>query len=607
MYSVSNDYLTAIVKNARAHRLTGAVGLIPFDGSDVIRDSFVVRNQICPATAIELGGVYIGELDLTFTEAYASSLNIRGSWRGVQIRASVGVEIGEDTFEDVPVGVYTVESATWVDTGLQIVAYDNMGKFDKALPMTQTSGKLYDFLVYSCEECDVALGMSGAEVEALTNGTELLGLYPGSAMQTFRDMLSQLATLACCFATMTRDGKLVLRQLPDADAEASEIKANMRYSTAFCDYESYYSGLEVENMRDDLDGTSSRYYNENIGGLMLSIGANPFLQYGTNEVVTRMRQAIIDALEGFRATPFDATILPNPAYDLGDSIEFPGGIGQGSLGVVMSLVYTVNKTVLEGYGENPTAAGVTSMIQKEVEAQARSRADEIVIHTYTNVDDYDLDNHSREPVVGIDFATVKPCIVTMQHEINLDLEVIDDLATVTAYYYLNDELQSYQPVGTFSEDGKHIIPLMYFLNTLEGGTAYEWRVELEVNGGSGTIDRGDVHAWLQGQGLVALDEFAGTIHVEDTYEPIILTREIASIVDTVSELTIADYNVKVETLQDLWNVAGLGEKDLATLHDQNVSVQFAYVVYALCSDDGNYALCDDTGNFVIINSDGGYT
>ena len=607
MYPTTNDYQTAIVKNARAHRLTGTVAGQTFTGSNVIEGSFVVRNQICPATAIELGGVYIGELDLTFTGAFATSLGIRGSWRGVQIRASVGVEIDEDTFEDVPVGVYTVESATWVDKGLQIVAYDNMGKFDTALPMTQTSGKLYDFLLYTCEQCGVTLGMTKAQVEALPNGTEILGVYPGSAMQTFRDMLSQLATMACSFATMTRDGKLVLRQLPDADAEASEIKANMRYSTAFCDYESFYSGLEVENMRDDLDGASNRYYNDNVGGLMLSIGPNPFLQYGTEEVVTRMRQAIIDALEGFRATPFDATILPNPAYDLGDMIEFTGGIGQGSLGVVMSLVYTVNKTVLEGYGENPTAAGVTSMIQKEVEAQARSKADEIVIHTYTNVDDYELDNHSREPVVGIDFATVKPCIVTMQHEINLDLDVLDDTATVTAYYYLNDELQSYQPVGTFSEDGKHIIPLMYFLNTLVGGQAYEWRVELQIDGGSGTIDRGDVHAWLQGQGLVALDEFAGTIHVEDTYEPIILNRDIARIVDTISELNISDYGLKIETLQDLWNVAGIGERGLATLYDRNVAVEFAYVVYALCDDAGSFAVCDDTGTFVIVNSDGGYS
>ena len=605
MYNVSANYLTAIEKNARAHKLTGIVNGHAFDGDDVIRGTFAVKNQLCSSTKIELGGVYIGELDMTLTESYAESLNIRGSWRGVQITASIGIEetVDDETvFEYVPLGIFTVESATWIDAGLQIVAYDNMRKFDGALPMTQTSGRLYDFLAYTCQQNSVTLGMTKAEVEALPNGTEMLGIYPGSSMQTFRDMLSQLAVVACSFATIDRDGRLVFRQLPDADTQTATVPAKLRYSTSFSDYTSYYSGLEVENMSGE--DASSRYYNDNIGGLMLSIGPNPFLQYGTDEVVTRMRKAIIDALEGFRAVPFSVTLLPNPAYDLGDNIKFTGGIGQNSIGAVMSVTYKADCIVLEGYGENPTAAGVTSAIQKEVEAQSRSKSDDLVIHTYTNAEDYDLDNGSREPIVGIDFATVKPCIVTMQHEVNLDLDVTDDLATVTAYYYLNDELQSYQPVGTFSEDGKHIVSLMYFLSTLTAGTAYEWRVELEVNGGSATIDRGDVHAWLQGQGLVAIDEFAGTIHIEDTYEPVVLDKQLATIIDRVVELDISQIDVKIETLQDLWNVTGICERDLAPLYDRGVSVQFAYTVYALITDDG-YAFVTDDG-YTLTNSDGGY-
>ena len=38
MYSVSNDYLTAIGKNARAHKLTGTVNGTSFDGGDIIRN-----------------------------------------------------------------------------------------------------------------------------------------------------------------------------------------------------------------------------------------------------------------------------------------------------------------------------------------------------------------------------------------------------------------------------------------------------------------------------------------------------------------------------------------------------------------------------------------
>ena len=136
MYSVSADYLTAIAKNARAHKLTGTVNGTSFDGGDIIRNSFSVKNQFCPATEIALGGVYVGELNLTFTEAFASSMNIRGSWKGKIITASIGVELADASFEYIPIngGSYIIETAQWTDTGIQIVAYDKMSLFDVSLP-----------------------------------------------------------------------------------------------------------------------------------------------------------------------------------------------------------------------------------------------------------------------------------------------------------------------------------------------------------------------------------------------------------------------------------------------------------------------------------------
>ena len=70
MYNVSQDYMTAIAKNARAHKLVGTVNGASFDGDDIIRGSFQIKNQFCPATEIALGGVYVGELNLTFSEAF---------------------------------------------------------------------------------------------------------------------------------------------------------------------------------------------------------------------------------------------------------------------------------------------------------------------------------------------------------------------------------------------------------------------------------------------------------------------------------------------------------------------------------------------------------
>ena len=231
MYQVSQDYMTAIAKNARAHKLVGTVNGTSFDGDDVIRSSFSVKNQFCPATEIALGGVYVGELNLTFSEAFALPMNIRGSWKGKVITASIGVELADASFEYIPIngGSYIIESAQWTDAGIQIVAYDNMSLFDISLPATTIgSGALYDLLSFACTACGVTLGLSQAECSALPNGTETFYAYPENAMVTYRDMISELAEACCCFATINRSGELILKTLPAYNSVTLTIPYNLR-------------------------------------------------------------------------------------------------------------------------------------------------------------------------------------------------------------------------------------------------------------------------------------------------------------------------------------------------------------------------------------------
>lgn len=607
MYPTSNDYKIAIAKNARAHKLTGTVAGHSFDGGDVIGKSFVVKNQLCPATAIALGGVYIGELDLVFSKAFAESLSLRGEWKGKKITASIGVELfnADDDFEYVPIpgGEYTVEDAKWVDAGLQIVAYDNMGKFDKPVTMGQTNGKAYDILTYMCNQCEVILGLSRAQIEALPNGTRDFSLYPGSAIQTFRDMLSQLATALCCFATINRSGELVLRQLPDCNNIDATVPAKLRYSTSFSDFTSFYSMLQVENMKETADA-SSYYTNDNLGGLCLEIGANPFLQYGTSAVVYEMRQAIIDGLENFRAVPFKVSLLPDPSYDLGDTIQFPGGIGQNSLGCVMSFVMKVDSITLEGYGENPAAASVHSATDKAIEAQmSKVGENELVTHTFINVSPHSVGNHENEPIVEITFATKQPRKVIMLNEIMADVTVLDadNGAQVSLLYYLNDSLESYQPVGTFFHDGLQTLDRMFFYNNLEPGTEYDWRVEIKVDGGTLDIAAGDIHSILQGQGLVAVDEFTGTIRCEDVYEPIALDHVVADMTEAVN-LFIATVEVDF-AITDTINTVGYGDKQFVNLTD-NCDLAIATSAFNIVDESGDYNVVDESGEYFIINEEG---
>ena len=561
MYPTSNDYKIAIGKNARAHKLTGTVAGHSFDGGDVIGKSFAVKNQLCPATNIQLGGVYVGEMDLVFDKAFAESLGIRGTWHGQTITASIGVELEDSTFESIPVpgGVYTIESATWTDKGLSVVAYDNMSKLDAPLPMEQAEGTAYDFLTFIGTRCGVTIGNTPQEIAALPNGDQIISLYAASPVETFRDMLSQLATLCCCFATIDRSGALVLVPFPDTATVTDSIPSKLRYSTTFSDYTSFYTALEVA---DDVDGIVYEYFNDNVGGLALDIGSNAFLQYGVANVKASRSQAIIDALEPFRAVPFKVSIMPNPAYDLGDVIEFPGGYGSGAVGMIMSFVLKVDSMTLEGYGENPAASGVTSTMQKEITNNARNSKEQgMTYYPYINTRSITLTS-TPQRLYKIVFATADQTNVELWHEIKWNIS--DGPAEITYEYYLDGVKFDHEPVDTW-EDGVHSMPHPWYLLDVEGGLLHQWEVRASVSGGSASVNIGDLHALLKGQKLVGSIKFDGTIECADEYEALIGGQDIASLSDTLVSLAKFAPDPSLSLADVLSDV--LGGQDIAGLAD----------------------------------------
>lgn len=501
MYPASADYLLALNNNARADTIRGTINGVSFAANNVVKGSFSVSNQLCPATKIELGGVYIGELDLTFTSAFASTVSARGTWRGLTLTAEIGVELADTTFEYIPIGVYTVESAKWTDSGLQIVSYDNMMLLDKNVNITTSSGGLYDWLNYICTECGITLGMTQLEVSQLPNGSETLVLGEGNPIETYRDMLSQLAVVACCFATVNRDGELVLRKLPDYGGAHLVVPAKLRYSTTFSDYTSYYTSLDIT---DNEEGSVATYSNTNIGGLTLDIGANPFLQVGILETKDRQRQAIIDALTNFRSVPFSVSVLPNPALDLGDLLEFTGGYGSGARGAVMSYTFKCGVTTVEGYGENPAATSVASSTDKAInQVRKQDEKNNIIYYTFANVSTLTITNVPTK-LYEVEFMTTDQTTINIEHEFKMLNDIVGGEQTVTLYYYVNGDQVNYEPADTYSEDNKyHLLNGFYTLLNVTGGAITNWEVWAKTDAGTATIDVGDLHAKLWGQKLYA--------------------------------------------------------------------------------------------------------
>ena len=587
MQAHSAAFTTAMKDAQRVEHVRGTVGSVSFNDSNIIALSY--SNACADGKDVRFGSARIGQLDIKFC-----GLGItRGEWRGRQLALEYGLQLADGTTEYIPIGSFTIAKADWTDTGVNITAYDCLAGFDVPFTASTTSGYIFDLLELAETLTGITNGRTTAECSRLPNGREYLGLYPKNDIKTVRDFVSWAASAVGGFVTAGRDGSFLVRSFAESELVDTFQSCDRVVGSIFSDYVTNYDGISITNT----DGSIQYYSSEtSTGGASIAVGANPLLQYGVDEIKTRQRQALAEVAHGIAYTPFNIAILNCPVYDLGDIVRCEGGVAGGSVDCcVMGIEWTFkNTTTLKGFGADPNLAAGKSATDKALQGMAsKAKENELVIHTYINASDYELEDAEEQTVIDIDFATIKAARVTMQHEINLDLLVADDKATVTALYYLNDVLEYYQPVDTFSESGKHIISLMYFLETLSEGTSYEWKVKLRIDGGSGTIDRGNVHAWLQGQGLVALNDFDGLIELEDTYTPIIGGQDIVSLAESLDVDDITPRSITAsDTIADT-----TGGQDIVTLAD-NMALTRIKEQFFIVTEDGDNLATEDGDTFI---------
>lgn len=258
MYAVSQAYLNAIKQPAQKHYLYGSIttprGYTSFDKDNVVSGSFHIQNQCSPNTDLVLGSVYTGTLTATFHDVNVP----RNSWIGQVITPQSGIELPNGTTERIPLGIFTVAEATHTAEGVEVVAYDNMTKFDKKFKAKKfkTPQPMYDYLYDICIACGVTLGMTQEQVENLPNGSTDIGLTGcngslkdyGNDLNTYRDLLYWAAQTCVCFATIDRQGRLVLRRFKKESAVVDEISESYRLAGArFEDYTTNYVAIYVND------------------------------------------------------------------------------------------------------------------------------------------------------------------------------------------------------------------------------------------------------------------------------------------------------------------------------------------------------------------------
>lgn len=614
MYNVSDAYKAKMLDQVQTHRIVGLLDdAYSFTEADVIGVSY--KNQ-CSQKNVALGSVNIGVLKLTFLV----DLLDRGDYYGKKILIYDGLKIDEDAFEDVPIGVFYIAEAIRTAAGIVITAYDVLSKADKNLTIDQTSGTLFYFCKYIESETGAHFGMSQEECEALPNGTEVISPYEDNDMTTFRDLMSSLAQMVGGFAYADRNGNWKLKSFDNVSV-ISIPKARRMSGTEISDFNSYYdfvSYVDAKTKNVKVVGEGD--------GLVMKLGNQPFLQYGTPEAIDRRVNNILNVVKGMVYTPFKASMLPAfIALDLGDVIELEDDYaGDTSSGAVMLATWTYNKSYkIQCYGDNPNLRSAQSKTDKDISGIINQTVqNEVTYYNFANLEPIELGSDYEVTIAQLYFTAAQQTTVKILHE--FILEMLRDLSLQGSYeirYYLDGERVNYSPYESLSplvitteipdpeESGggtqsiqADIEPVestitrdfFYVIRDVAPGIRHSWEVKIITHGiEQTTIDVNHAHITLEGQRLYGENYFDGYIEAADNLiaEPIgglglvsmsEGTGEDAPKIE-LQNLIIAQANDNVK----LENIGGLG---LISMNDA-ATILLEYI--ALSTEDSEDFLTED--------------
>lgn len=522
MYEVSAAYLEKMMHHGTRRRLSGTIGSVPFTGNDVILDSFSVSGRATEESDTKIGGVFLGELEMTFVPSFLTKIP-RDQFEGKEVSVSVGLLVGE-SWIDVPTGIYTLQAPKISKQGVSVSGYDNMQKLDKSFNIDQTTATPFGFLSYIATECDVELGNTQEEIEALPNGTEVLGIYPDNDIETYRDLLYWLSQACGCFACADRQGRIVLRKLGNHnDIEFDEMHRDT--DVVFSGYTTKWTGISIVDMATQI---TSYYGLEIDDGLTMNLGSNPLLQLGTSEAVDRRRRNVLNAVAQIQYTPFYMNSARDPIFDLGDEIIFTGGLSGNCTGCIMAYSFSLDNFNFEGYGDNPALANARTKTDKNISGLIHTTVEnEVTYYNFTNLDELNLVSEVETSIAKLYFTSAQITTVKILHEFIFDM--LADLGTDCSYelrYYLDDELLTYKPyervggIQSLTEGDVTEFSItrdfFYILKDVQPNIRHTWEVKIIAhNIDSITIDVNHAHITIEGQRMYSDSYFDGYIDASD--------------------------------------------------------------------------------------------
>lgn len=561
MYPVSEAFMQAIDDNTRKYYWTGTIVTTnsvsyDFSNEDILKGSAYITRSCCGSSEIELGSVYASELGITLLKDID-----RYTLENAKITLYFHLILAEGTEESIPMGIFEVTEANRTGKCLELKAYDYMLRFDKTLNIESSSGTPYNFLHTICSSCNVELAQTQAEIDALPNGGETLGIYSDNDIETFRDLLYYVAQVLGCFCQINREGKLELCQF--GTEPAAEIQMRHRYDSSYSDFVTRYTAISSTNK---ITEESEYYALDPDDALTMNLGVNPLLQFGLKTTRARLLTNILNAIVVVDYVPFDSNTIGNPALDPGDILIFSGGQADSSkISCITSITYKINgKHSLRCVGKNPRLAEAKSKNDKNISGLINQvKTNKTVVYDFVNVSPYEIGSSpvdvmnitfvSKEETSAMFLAEVLLYITadnvkrnisgtatyTEKTEEETEKEVSKDVAysftekthpLLKVIYKMNgEELENFYPTQVCHE-GKQVLTLFFPISSVIANSENTFSMYLQMTGGNATIAETQLRATISGQGLVAgIGDWNGRISVTETFDQLSIAGDFGYI------------------------------------------------------------------------------
>ena len=475
MINVSDKYIEAIHSTSRETDLRCQIvlndgGVMNVTSRDLLPGSTHYSNKCLNNNTYNLGSCYIGEFKTTIKTSVD-----RYKLRGGIITVEFLMKVDEGEWEVVSVGRFTIESAQRVGKYVEIDAYDNMSLLETNIS-AGTSGLPSELLTWICQQCKVDNGMTSDMWDTLVNTTYVYA-FSESDYSTYRDLLSDIATLTGGFATIDSYGALVIK--PFIGTIVDTVDDRIRSSSKFEDYVCKYTAATIR-----VKGVQYGYAAETNDGLAITLNDNKLAGANSTEQINEMLFNIVERIKTIEYIPCEVTMMVNPAYELGDCIAFTG-YNTGTTQIV-SQIHSIdwtfrNSMSIISIGENSKIANAKSTSEKAVDGADYS-AVELKTMQFTNARKITFEGGPNKRVTILDAnfsATANETAIPLlsgQFVANIEKPGIYRLI-----YDLNGVQMDFKPEEAIYTTGNKIFTFIKAFTDLSVDTSNRLRIYMECD------------------------------------------------------------------------------------------------------------------------------